>query len=211
MARTASFLTRMEIKYHSRFPVTGALGVVFLCLLLFGLQIQEEKTVWLVIERFLPLAGLFLLLPLFLPEQIPATMETLLIRKKAYWIVYGHRLLFRLILFGLITAVYVFLLSEERLPALLPVCLHTFGIALFVSGLGLFFESLTRNPILSYLLASCYLILQWFVTPATFGWFYLYTGPNGIGQKDVLLSILGLCLVLLSLRIRYRNRQSPSY
>ena len=80
MARTASFLTRMEIKYHSRFPVTGALGVVFLCLLLFGLQIQEEKTVWLVIERFLPLAGLFLLLPPFLPEQIPCTMETLLIR-----------------------------------------------------------------------------------------------------------------------------------
>lgn len=135
MARTASFLTRMEIKYHSRFPVTGALGVVFLCLLLFGLQIQEEKTVWLVIERFLPLAGLFCCCP-SLPEQIPATMETLLIRKKAYWIVYGHRLLFRLMLFGLITAVYVFLLSEERLPALLPVCLHTFGIALLFPAWG---------------------------------------------------------------------------
>lgn len=206
MLRRLHCLLGAELRLHIGWPLVSALAMLGTIWLVFGINPSDEKTILHISQRLLPYCGLFLMVPVLLPEQIPAVKALVLMKKGAIESIFSLRLVCRSLIFILMTGLYLFGLTRGKSPDFFELSLSTFLIGWTLSGLGLLIYSLGQNIISSYLVPSFVLIIQWFGIPVDLK---VLDITHWIDNPWFLFS-LGLVLFSLSLFLWKRYSFTPN-
>lgn len=152
------------------------------------------------LEMYLPLAGLLLLTPIFLPEQNEEIRDTVRVRRMSYLTVCALRLLYLCVivcvLYGIITGVLV--LGQSHVT---PV--HLWGgisTALFLGSIGILGSAAGGNAVIGYMASMLYFIVN-FSLRTRLGVFYLFGLSTETGVSK--LWLLGGAAVMTAAAFGY--------
>lgn len=202
-------VVKAESKHHLRLPLVTALAGLGTAWLVIGTSSLDPLMLMRLVERFLPLIGLFLLIPLVRPEDTVAIKELLLTKYRALETVFFTRLFTRFVLLALLLSAYLYPVARAHAIDFGAALLHSFAIAVLVSGLGVLVAVASHNLILGYLAAFFVMISQWFGRPEQLGWFYLGTWQADLPSRDPIYLLLGLSLMVLAF-LRWKTQRLRS-
>ena len=119
------------------------------------------------------------------------------------------RLVLRMIIYGLISLIYIYLLTEAEFSGeLAKILFHSLSIGAFVGSIGLFVFSNTNNIAMAFLSSIALLLAQWFFPKNRGEALMLFTMPE-IRVRKMLL-IFGLSFIVLLLSMSIWKRESIS-
>lgn len=193
-----------------RFHFYPAVFTAFLLTLLFPTFFGVENAPFLqsaeIYERFFPLIGLILFIPLYLPDSSEET--TLLIKTKRFSYVGILFLRFLQILITLLLLTFGCLLLFELSNAAIEFDFFFFSgmaNALFMGGLYAIGFAFTSQPVTGLILPLGYYVASLFVGEKYLKIFYLFTLVEKNTQSKLVLLFSGLLLILLSFAIQKRR------
>lgn len=205
-------LAKISIAFW-RFHFYPAVLAAFLLTLLFptffGVENASHMQSAEIYERFFPLIGLILFLPLYLPDSSEDT--TMLIKTKHFSYVGILFLRFIQILITLIVLTCGCLLIFELSNASIEFDQFLFaGIAnaLFMGGLYAIGFAFTTQPVTGLILPLGYYVASLFTADKYLKMFYLFTLSEKDTESKLILLFCGILLIILSFVIRSRNTSS---
>lgn len=194
-----------------RFHFYPAVFAAFLLTLLFPTFFGVENTSFIqsaeIYERFFPLIGLILFLPLYLPDSSEDT--TMLIKTKRFSYVGILFLRFIQIIIALTILTCGCLMLFELSNASIEFGRFLFaGIAnaLFMGGLYALGFALTAQPVAGLILPLGYYVASLFTADKYLKIFYLFTLVEKDTESKLVLFFNGILLILISFMIRKRTR-----
>lgn len=190
-------------------PLVSALAVLGVSWLVIGFRHLDQRMIQLLVERYLPLSGLFLLFPLLQPEDRPAIKELLATKWLGLERIFITRLMVRITWSMILLAIYLFAMTQANEMSFLMALTHSLAIAIVVAGVGLMSAVLSHQLILGYLTAFLIMIIQWFSRPEQLGWFYLSTWQAEQAPRDLGFFLLGLSLIVIAFWIWRRGATRP--
>lgn len=168
--------------------------------LVFSLTSLSSQLAAQPLEMYLPLAGMILFTPVFLPEQSEDIRDTVRVRRMSYLAVCGLRLVYLaaviLILCGAITASLA--AGESAVTGA-----HFAGAvftALFLGSLGLFGSAVGGNAVIGYMASMLYFVAN-FVLKTRLGVFFLFGLSFETGVSK--LWLMGGAAVLIAASFAY--------
>jgi hypothetical protein len=149
------------------FLLPGVLSVFLLIAIIFiviNLRNSSAHFITLICQQFFVWSGIFLLSPVFMPEQKDNIEETVLSKAMPVKAIYIIRLTEALLTLILFTAGFIGLLilfgNEIEFKHYF---IHTLGVALLLGSLGLVGTRFTGNISVGYLIAFGFYVLQMFL------------------------------------------------
>ncbi|MDO5716270.1 MAG: hypothetical protein Q4Q17_00580 [Tissierellia bacterium] len=206
MLRKLSSIGKMEFRYHIFLPLCLTVVLLGAIAFLFGIGNLRKTDEILIVERLLPLMGIILMGSIFRPED-SESIDVLRLRKTSIVSLWGLRWAIRWIIFGLLLALYCFLIRQKSGQLeFLPMWMHALSIGTLVGGATLFLQSIRWGEILSYMLILFYMIIQWMLDDRILRVFYLYTWSKGRGGRDAYYLLIGGTLNLCAIFIHSRRK-----
>ncbi len=161
-------------------------------------------------ETLLPITGLLLLTPLFLPEQDETVLDVIRVRLTPVSLVYGIRAVCALIFVLLIPALAVFALRLLHCDAVPGLWASVVSSGLFLGGLGALAFARWGNLTAAYMVPTLYFILCVFTGQKKMEeWGAAFLCPfsgDTVGFKPALFC-LGLVLLAASIPLRCRKQR----
>lgn len=192
-------ISRVFLRFHfSPFLVISFL-LTLLFLLFFGIENLLFMESAIVFERFFPMIGLILFIPLFLPDYDQNILEVVQTKKTSYFKILFIRFvqIFIALLFIITICLIMFHLKNSEIQ---------FGLFLFggiadvffLSGLLCLFFSFTMHPVTSLIAPIAYYIICLFTGDKYFRIFYFFTLVNEDFRSKLLLLTVGIILIIIS-------------
>ena len=152
------------------------------------------------LEMFLPLAGMILLTPLFLPEQNEDILDAVRVRKMSYLGVCALRLIY-LCLAGVVSCgVIVAALAAGESSVSFTHFAGGLYSMLFVGSLGIFGSAVGGNAVIGYMASMLYFASNFFLK-TRLGVFFLFSQSFNTGASK--LWLLGGAVVLTAASFAY--------
>lgn len=197
---------KTELKHNTLSLLVSCAVIMGVTCFLFGTQNLDLKTQGLVIERFLPLIGVFGVATLFYAEHRSPIKDLLLMKSTSIVWLYFMRILIRSLVYGLCSLLYIYIIVsggfEQKLAL---ITLHSLSIGLLIGALGLFAYSLTNNISLALLVSIGVVLIQWFSSKEKAPPLLLLTLPDLSVNRVLLLLASFSVLVILSMVIWKRK------
>ncbi len=190
----------VECKYHLLPTLIASLIMIGIAGFIFGIGSVDSDSQAIVMERFLPLAGVFSLVTLFYPEFPASIKDILTMKSTSITFIYMMRVLVRCIIYGGMSGLYIYLLvGPSSVTEFMYLWFHSLSIGLFVGNLGLLLFSLTHNLSLAFLISIAFILAQWFISKDSQMFFTLFTMPD-ITRMRIFI-VLGMSFILFVLSI----------
>ncbi len=197
---------KIELKHNSLSLMLASLIIIGIAYFIFGLRNVDSYSQAMVVERFLPLPGIFSIATLFYAEHESPIKDILRMRSTRIEFIYIVRFVLRILIYGLISFIYIYLLTEaESYSELTKILLHSLSIGTFVGSIGLLVFSNTNNIAMAFLSSIALILAQWFFAKNKGEAFKLFTMPEITGSKMLLIFGLSLVVILLSMLIWKRK------
>lgn len=214
MTRSRSFLPIARVCLKNNLPphLLLCLGLLLGAFFLMQPAYWEADTSNSFFLIFLPLTGLLLLTPLFLPEQAEEVLDVIRARSTPLGIIYGIRAVCSIVFLLALPAgalLVLRLLHCETDPGLWAAAVSS---SLFLGGLGALCYSLWENLPAAYLVPVLYFVLCAFTGQKRmedWGLGAFYPFPGGEGAAPGFLPVLffgGLVLLIAAIFLRCRKR-----
>lgn len=158
------------------------------------------------LEQSVILIGIFLIVPLNVPEQSKAIQEVVYTRKISHWKI----LLLRLAMSTLILIVMVCLFSGIMIwkNCIFPFVAYTAGTvisAMALGSLGFVVSILSNSAIVGYLASAGYFLLNFLGNVSEKNIFYLFS--MGKGNYTTKIYLLGCSLLMIAASLIYSRRK----
>ena len=159
------------------------------------------------LERFIPLIGLVLIIPILEPEldyeiyQVVKTKQTPLI------LIYIIRLIIALIIYSLFIAgiLYYMDMSGSKIEYI-SYFSQTLSIGLLLGGIGFILLGVSQNKIYSLLGSLSYYLVNWIVSYKKLGLFYLFRLSVKLPPLNEFKLLLSIIFVAIGLRFYLRRK-----
>lgn len=197
---------KTELKHNSLSLMFANLIIIGIAYFIFGLQNVDAHSQAMVVERFLPLPGIFSIATLFYPEHKRPIKDILRMRSTRIEFIYLVRFVLRILIYGLISLIYIYLLTEtESFGELTKILFHSLSIGTFVGSIGLLVFSNTNNIAMAFLSSIALILAQWFFPKNQGEAFRLFTMPEIRVSKMLLIFGLSFVVILSSMSIWKRK------
>ncbi|NMD37804.1 MAG: hypothetical protein GYA87_03885 [Christensenellaceae bacterium] len=195
-----------ELKHNSLPSILASVIIIGIAYFIFGVNNLDAYSKAMVIERFLPLPGIFSIVTLFDGEHRSPIKDILLMRNTRIEFIYVLRFLLRLFIYGIISFAYIYILMQAELSIeLVKMLFHSLSIGLFVGAIGLLVFSSTNNIAPAFLSSIGLILAQWFFPKNTGKTFMLFTMPEISVSKMLLVFGFSLVMILFSIFIWKRK------
>lgn len=203
------YQAKVELKHNYLSQIFVNLIIIGLAYFIFGLNNLDEYSQGIIIERFLPIIGIFSLETLFYLEEKSSIKDILIMSNTRIEFIYIVRFVFRFILYGITTLIYIILLSRNNtFYELMKVFFHSISIGSLIGIIGLFSFSLSNNIALAFLISIGLMLAQWFIPKDMLSTVSLFTMPKISGIRIVCM--FGICLILFITAINIWKTNSIS-
>lgn len=206
MLSKVAYQLKAELKGNSFSLVLESLIIIGIAYFIIGIENLDIYSQSIVIERVLPLSGIFSIGTLFYAEHKSPTKDILSMRDTRIEFIYIVRFLLRILFYGLISLIYIYLLISSQLSyELVKILLHSLSIGFLVGGIGLLVYSSTNNISMAFLCSIGFILVQWFFPKNGEKIFMLFTMPKISTNKILLNFTFSLVIILLSIIIWKRK------
>lgn len=200
---------KIELRHNYLTSMLASIIIIGIACFAFGIRNVDSHSQAMVIERFLPLIGIFSIVTLFYAEHKSPIKDIIRMRSTRIEFIYAVRFLLRIFIYGTTSFIYIYLLTKDGLShELVRLLFHSLSIGIFVGGVGLLVFSSTNNISVAFLGSIGLMLAQWFFPKNKGKTFMLFTMPE-ISVNRILL-ILGFSLFVILLSMIIWKRKSIS-
>lgn len=207
MLRQINYTLKVELRQHIVWPLVSSLLVLFIAYIIFGIKNLSTETIAQISQRLLPNCLIFLLIPLFLPEQTEAVKSIL--KLKPFGLIYllAIRLLVRLCLGSAILAAYFMLLGRSNGATDWHHWMQAVLLGLVYAGFGLICYAVMQHLVFGYLGAVMLSLIQWFSRP---GWPAVLRPATWFDTAWQMAGVfsIGFSLIMGAILFWYRNNRA---
>lgn len=185
--------------------VNAVLAIIFLAVtpFVFGVKYLDSAASAFVLERFVALAGIILLTPLFFPEQEGGIAELVESKYTSQLGVIIIRLAMSLLFLFAVIAGMVFWLHLGKCEFdVVKFTAGTFATSFFLGSLGFAAYGITGNVVVGYLIPISYHLLNFF-SGSKLGSVYLFSLSEGSFSEKYWLFGIGVLFIIITLAWRY--------
>lgn len=182
-----------------------ALGVLLVTPILFGLNNLDERLSAQPLEIMVPLIGIILMTPIFMPEQNESIRDVVRARKTSYYLVCFLRLLVAAVIMTVMTAAIVLYMKRCGSAVTFRHFAGAAASAAALGSLGFFAAALSDNAVTGYMAALIYYIINFFLKEKL-GVFFLFSMTFGSFSEKKWLIITAIALTAAAFIVRkYRE------
>ena len=196
---------RLDLKRNFLPHLCLALLLVLLTPVLFGLNDLDTQGSAVPLELMMPLTGILLLTPIFLPEQDPAVRDVVAVRSVPLWQTYSARALYSLLFLCLLPALLILCMGFLRSQVTPDLWLDAVSSSLLLGGLGALSYTLTDNIAAAYMVPVLYYVV-YFGLGSKLGTFWLFSAMSGSSASKLPQLFLGLLLLAVSIPFRVHEK-----
>lgn len=203
MTASKRVLTAARLDLKRNFPPHLCLALLLLLLtpVLFGINDLDTQGAAVPLELMMPLTGILLLTPVFLPEQDPAVRDAVAVRATPLWQIYSARVLYSLFFACLLPALLILCMGLLRCRVTPELWLAAVSSSLFLGGLGAVSYTFTENIAAAYMVPVLYYVVN-FGLGSKLGAFWLFSAMSGSSVSKLPQLFLGLALLACSIPLR---------
>ncbi|MGF3073577.1 hypothetical protein ACQV2S_08270 [Facklamia sp. P13064] len=203
LSKTISQL-KLELKHNFPLEVFVYLVIMGITYFAFGVKNLDTTNEAMIVERFLPLSGIFSFVTLFYAECQSPIKDLLLMRNTMLEYIYVLRGIVRLFFYGGMTFSYIYLINSGATSySLMRVVFHSLSIGVIIGVIGLLFFSFSNNISLAFLVSIGLMLAQWFAPKNTNA--LLFTMPEISNIRIVLIFTISIMIVILAMVIWKRK------
>lgn len=191
-----------NMKHH--FPVHFLLSciAVLLTLCVCGIAALDSREAAQPLECMLPLVGITLFTPVFLPEQEEGICELIASKRMNHTVVYVLRVLYSAAALGLLVGAFVMIMYLCESQVQLQHFGGSFASALFLGAVGFAAAGISDNAVCGYMAAMMYYLAN-FALKDKLGVFYLFSMYSGLEfSRKLWLIVFSVLLFAVTLGIR---------
>ena len=185
-----------------------SLFIILFAKILYGFSNLNEIESLLPLERFIPLIGLTLIMPILEPELDYNVYQVMKTRETSLVFIYIVRLIIALVIYSLFIVGTLY--SMDRKGSMInynSYFLQTLSIGLFLGSIGFILIGVTQNKIYALLGSLSYYFINWFMGYKKLGYFYLFRLSRGLGPLNWLKFLLAAIFIMIGMT-RYIRRTS---
>lgn len=180
--------------------------IVALCILLaspifFSLSQLDSILAAQPLELYVPLIGVVLMTPVFLPEQNESIYDVVRSKKINHDIVCILRLICSVIVILCMIGAYVLYMKNCNSQVTVRYFIGSSATALFLGAIGFAFAGIGRNVVVGYMASVIYYILN-FSFGTKLGYFYLFSMMHGSFIEKKWLILIAFCMVAATFLLR---------
>lgn len=196
-----------NVKHH--FPVhfllscTAALLIQCVC----GITALDQHAAMKPLECMLPLVGITLFAPVFLPEQNEAILDLIASKRWNLTVVYVLRVLYSAAALCLLVGGFVGIMYLRESRVSLYHFAASFASALFLGAVGFTVAGISDNTVCGYMAAMMYYLAN-YALKKKLGVFYMFSMYSGLDiSRKVWLIVFAILLFSMTLLIRSLMRR----
>ncbi len=190
-----------DVKHNFLIHYIVAVCVLLVSPVFFSLSMLDSVLAAQPLEVFVPLIGIVLMTPVFLPEQNDSIYDVVRSRKVDHNIVCILRLLFSVIIAAVMIGAYVLFMKHCDSDVTIKHFIGSFANAFILGAVGFTFAGLSRNVIIGYMASVIYYMLN-FTLGTKLKDFYLFSMIHGGFEEKKCLLIVALVLIIFTLTSR---------
>lgn len=182
--------------------------IILFAKILYGFNNLNEIESLLPLERFIPLIGLTLIMPILDPELDYNVYQVIKTRETSLIFVYIIRLIMALVIYSLFIVGTLY--SMDRNGSMInynSYFFQTLSIGLFLGSIGFMLIGVTQNKVYALLGSLSYYLINWFVSYNKLGYLYLFRLSRGLDPLNWLKFLLAAIFIIIG-TIRYIRRTS---
>lgn len=185
------------------------LAIVFLMILPFirGTENLDAIRSAECLEQFASLIGIFLLVPLAVPEQSKSIWEVTAVRKISTWSILLVRILVAILILIILTSVFAgsMLLKQCTFPYLCYVA-GTVATELALGSIGLLAAVLCRSVVAGYFVSMGYFLIHYMGNVSSENIFYLFS--MGTENYRTKIWLLGFSIAIMAITLCCEKKRS---
>lgn len=199
-------IVRTELKTNLLPQILLSFFIMLFTKILYGFSNLNEIESLLPLERFIPLIGLTLIMPILEPELDYNVYQVIKTRETSLVFVYLVRLIIALVIYSLfIVGTLYFMDRKGSMINYNLYFLQTLSIGLFLGSIGFILIGVTQNKIYALLGSLSYYFINWFVSYKKLGCFYLFRLSRGLAPLNWMKLVLAAIFIIVGL-IKYIRR-----
>ena len=183
-----------DVKNNFLLHYAAALGVVLLSPVMFGLSELDARTAAQPLEYLLPIMGIILMTPVFMPEQNESIRDVVRSKKTSYLLICFLRLLCSAALILLLSGGMILYMKHCRSQVTVRHFACAVSGALALGSVGFLAAAVRDNVIAGYMAAVIYYISSLFMKEKM-GRFYLFSMTGGSFREKKTLFVMAAVLV----------------
>ncbi|MBO4292025.1 MAG: hypothetical protein J5898_08975 [Lachnospiraceae bacterium] len=195
-----------DVKHNFLVHYGIAVGLLFLTGILFGLAELDARLAAQPLEKMMPLLGMILFVPIFLPEQNREIEDVVRSKRTSHTLVCMLRLACSaLIILGL-TGILSLYMKYNACEVTLAHFASAAAGAMSLGGIGFFVAAVSDNAVAGYMSTIIYYLMN-YTMRNWLGPFYLFSMSAGMECRAVWqLALAGTCIVAGILLRRYKKQ-----
>ncbi|MDO5726238.1 MAG: hypothetical protein Q4P29_08080 [Tissierellia bacterium] len=198
---------KTELRHNLNSSLVANIIIIGIVYFIFGLKNLDIITQAMIIERFLPLMGIFTISTLFYSEQKSPIKDILIMKKTRLETIYAIRFIIRLLIYTSISIIYISILETKiDFKDLILINLHSISIGLIIGALGLLIFSFTNNISLAFLVSIGLILIQWFLPKDKSNILLLLTMPKISVNRIITILSLSLIFIVIGIKIWKRKK-----
>lgn len=201
-------ITITELKTNLLPRIILSFFIILFAKVLYGFNNLNEIESLLPLERFIPLIGLTLLMPILEPELDYNVYQVVKTREVSLVFVYVIRLIIALVIYFLfIMGTLHFMDRNNCMINYKTYFLQTLSSGIYLGSIGFMFIAITQNEIYAILISISYYLVNWFVNYKKLGYFYIFRLSKNLSPLNEFKLLLSAMFIIIGL-IRYSRRKS---
>ncbi|WP_051411428.1 hypothetical protein [Ruminococcus flavefaciens] len=196
-----------DVKHNFLIHYIVALGILLASPIFFSLSQLDCILAAQPLEVYVPLIGIVLMTPVFLPEQNESIYDVVRSKKFNHDIVCIIRLLCSVVIAAVMIGAYVLYMKHCNSQVTVRHFIGSSATAFLLGAIGFAFAGIGRNVIIGYMASVMYYILN-FSFGTKLGYFYLFSMMHGsfAEKKWLLTGAFVLSTAVFPLRRVFRDR-----
>lgn len=171
--------------------------------LLMGMHYLDQLQVVKIIDQYFSLAGIFLFMPVFMPDMNKDIRDVTASKKESMVVLHSIRCVESLVFVTLSGAAFLLYLRMGSCVFSFTQLLYAFlANAIFLGGVGILVFSVTDNVAFAYMIPMLYYVSCYGAIKQYVGKFYLFTIQSGSCVEKMYLLCMGLLCIILAVVIR---------
>ena len=191
-----------DARHNFLFHYLAAVALAVITTFIFGLSELDERLAAQPLEIMLPLTGVILMTPVFMPEQNDDIRDVIRSKKTSYLGICFIRLISSAVILTVVTAVFMFYMKSQDSEVTARMFRGSVVTSLALGSIGFFTSAVSDNTIVGYMAAIMYYLCN-FVMKDKLDRFYLFSMMSGSFEEKRWL--LGMAAVLVVSGFIYRR------
>lgn len=158
------------------------------------------------LEQFVALIGIFLIVPIAVPEQSKSIWELIAVRRISAWLVLLVRILMAILILIILTSFFAgsMILKQCTFPYISYVT-GTVVTEMVLGSVGLFVAVLCNSVVAGYLVSMGFFLLNFLGNVSSESFFYLFSmGTENYGIK---MWLLGFSILIIAITLFYERQK----